>query len=360
MIDARSGALVPADAGFTAAHNAAMRAYARDPEGFQRYRVDHNTRRFNAAQAAAKRDATRRDSFGGDGFYTARELEYISARVAETKYPIRSSFLLFPRWPEAPIGAKKMTIERMSLTGEAHVGRGGKKVPRVGVTKDDESFKFAPVYTARETDIFDRMADVFAGGREEQGKQRAARKAILDRINQINWFGDKAAGLYGVLTYPWLAVVESSVVIAPSTADADIVAELNRVANWPAENSSEVFAPNKCVTSKRLRNRLANRKFDDTGKSILKWIIENNEEITEIQTAPELREPFGDAGVDGMLFYRDDVDSIALNMPMGIEELPVQKQGFAEVIYTYTLTGGVIMIDSGHNVLVLFEIDDET
>lgn len=359
MIDARSGRLISADAGFVAAHNRALRDGGSRADAFQRYRVGHNKARFAAARADARTGGRRTDSFGSDGFYTERELEFISARILQEKYPVQSSFLLFPRWPEAPVGAKKMTIQRESEQGEAHIYRGGKNIPRVSATKDEESFRMVPIVTSREMDIFDRMSDVFAGGRAEAARKRAARRAIMERVNQINWFGDSASGIHGVLTYPWLAKVESSVVIAPSTSDAAIIAEINRVANWPSENSDEVFSPNRCVTSKRLRNRLANRKFDDTGKSLLDWIVGNNEEISRIETAPEMKEPFSDAGVDGMLFYRDDPDSVALNMPFGIEDLPVQKEGFGEVVYTFTISGGAIMIDAGGNLLVLFEVDDE-
>lgn len=346
------------DRKFYAAVFGAFSRYGKHADSIQRARMDANAEHFRNAKDAAEGGASskfRADAFGGDGFFTDRELEYISARVIQTKYPVPRSFELFPRWPEAPVGAKTMTVYRVTDEGEAWIYRGGKRVPRVGVTKDEESFKFVFVVTSREMDIFERMADIFAGGRSEEYKQRAARRAIMKRVDLINWYGDKRAKIPGVLTYPYLARAEAAVTISTATTDADLIAELERLAQWPAENSEEVFSPNRCVTSKRVRNRL-NRKYDDTGKTILEWFVDHDENIQAIETAPVFNDIFGMTNVDGMLFYRDDVESVALNLPLGIEELPVQYEGFSQVIYSFTMCGGAIMIDIGSALLVFWTI----
>ena len=135
-----------------------------------------------------------------------------------------------------------------------------------------------------------------------------------------------------------------------------ILGVLNDAANYPQEVSGSTFAPNRAVTSERVRNFLMNTRLGTVNDTTIgEFFTKNNEHINAIESAHELKD-FGGTDVDAILFYNDDVDGISNELVQGITPMPAQIFGFESITYIYMSHGGLIMRDSGNNILLLVPV----
>ncbi len=298
----------------------------------------------------------RADAFGeANGLHIAKDLEYVHARALEEKTQPLNFFKFFRTGDGIPAGARTHTVRRFFTQGEAKFYAGaGSNVPTVSLTQAEEEFPVRHIVTSFETNVFEMMSSGYAGVQEEQRKVRGARK-IMDRfLNTVGWNGDAAANYYGVLSYPYLAKKSAATPFDGTAASADdVLAELNAGANYAMEESGGTMMPNRCLTSIRVRNYLMQtQRSTASDKTIGQLFIEQNETINAIESARELRD-VGGTGIDGILFYNDDKDSVCHETAGGVQMLPAQAHQFSSVRFMYMSSGGIVMRDAGNNLLLL-------
>lgn len=339
LIQARTGAL-SADREVAGLIGAALVNRGRDPF------ADHYKARFDGLNHLP---GYRQDA---EGISFARDLESVRKTLTDEKYAVPNGLSLFPIDTSTPVGARTFTRRRGYEHGRAGIYRGAGPVPRVGVSSAEESFPVRHVVDGFDLDLFEAQSSEFAGSAALSRLGRAARNAIAQEINRLIWYGNDAAGLRGVLNYPYLPKVAASVAFDGSAAADDVIAELNRWANYPTSQSSAVFAPTRCVTSPRVRDWLMTKpRSASTDTSIGEYFTGRNAYIKAIDAAWECQ-GVGPGGTDAILFYRDTVESVAVNLIGGFSMLPTQRAGFVDTVHCYQSFGGVVMEDVGNNVLV--------
>lgn len=306
----------------------------------------------------ARKLGKRMDTLGGNGLHLARDLEFIHTRVLEEKHPTPNGLTKFRTGSSVPIGTRTHTVRRMFQDGEAMVYRGGTDVPRVGISQDEEEFQVRHYVTSSRTNHFELLSSNFANTSEEERKTRAARKVMELFLNRMIWgIGpNEAHGIHGIINYPWLAKKVSQVLF-DGTADVDVVlGVLQDAEEFPEEESDDVFAPNRCLTTPRVRNYLMNTRLGSVNDTTIGgFFIENSENINAIEKVWELKN-IGGEGVDGILFYNDSEDGIMNEMVQSMTPLPQQSFGFDNITYWYMSHGGIIMRDVGGNILLLVTV----
>lgn len=347
-IDANSGQIVSVGFG-------GLLSMARARYGSRIDSVDQ----FRAAHWTARENAIRRDSAGfgiRDQFHLARDLEHIHAKVLEEQRPVPNALSLFPIDTSVPAGARNHTMRRTFEQGAADLFRGGNSgIPRVGVSQDEETWPIWPIVSSFELDLFTRQSSDFASSQLYARHLRAVRRAIEEKINRIAWYGAPEANLQGVLTYKWLAKSISAFEYRRGTTATtlQIHDDLHAAANYPSETSKSVFAPNAMVTSPRVRNFLMTTRLSvDNDKSIGQAFLETNAHITSIEEAWECQGVGPTSDHDAILFYRRDPESCALVMPQPFTTLPVQTEGYSDIVHAFATFGGAIMPDVGNNHLL--------
>lgn len=296
-------------------------------------------------------DKTRNDSFGdASGWWQPRELEYQYQQVLEEKRPMLNGLRLFPVDTRVPAGARTHTVSRQYSQAEAVYYRNGVEVPLAQVSKDQEQFPVRYIVSGFETSDFENMSAAYAGGSPTPFKQRAAIRAIEEKMNRAIWYGDATEGLKGIFDYPYLQTRVAPYNYATGTPD-DILADMHDAKNWPVENSREVFDPTAVVTSIRVRNKVMQRpRNTNSDMTVGQMWLRDNGSIQTIETAQECQGQ-GPSGEDAMLFYRPEMETVAVVMPQGPTIMPEQRQGFMRRTYIWAAYGGVVLRDSG-NVLL--------
>jgi hypothetical protein len=294
----------------------------------------------------------RRDAATAGGNAFPRQLEHVYARLLEEKVPVPNGLSKFRIDQSVPPGARTHTVRRVMYDGQVRVHRGtNEDVPRSGWSQKEQQFPVRHYVTSIATNVFELLSSNYANLGDVERKMRSARRAMDAFINRMTWFGSKADDIYGVLTYPWLPKkIVATAFVAGADPD-DVLAELNALVNYPTERSKSVFAPNRLVVSPRIRNFLMNTRIGTVSEmTIGKFFLENNEHISQIESAWEL-EACGPNGEDGILVYNDSEDGVANVIPQGLTPLPQQSFGFDNITFMYASHGGVIMRDVGNNIL---------
>lgn len=315
------------------------------------YRRDSIGRAYGAAIADSGRRA---DAFGGDGFHFARELEHVYGQVLEEKKPVLNAMALFPMDRSVPVGARTHTVRRESIEGEAVIYKAGSgdDTPTVSVSRAEEEFPVRHIVTGFEINMFDEQSSQFANTGLFGRKLAATRKVIERKLNDLYWNGDAASGLRGILDYPWLAKMVSALTYDGSSTATQYLDDLSSAANFAAENSSDVFFPNVLATTSRIKNQLQKMNMGNgTDSSVLEYFLKNQNYVTRVVVANELQ-GVGPNGEDGLLFYRDDSDSVSNSLIVPYQAMPAERRGFSQRFIAWATTGGTIMRDVGNNLLL--------
>jgi hypothetical protein len=309
------------------------------------------------AQARFQENARRLDSVSpGNGLLLARDVEYAYQEVLRTKYSPLSALTLFPTDSRVPPGALTYKIKRVSHQGEARYHRGNNSdIPRSGASAEEQIRPVRHIVTSIALDMFEQQSASFAGVNLRGELQQGAVRSIQEFLNTKTWHGDNDLDVYGVLNYPYVPKVSSTISVSSATADPmDILEELHRLASLASEISDNTFMPNTLVMPVRQANYIAQTKLSssDLSETIRSSFLKENQFITSIQVAPELAGA-GPNGEDVMFLFRsNDQNSVANVVPQGFTMLPVQQQNFNMTIPCYMSHGGVRMVDPLNNAVV--------
>jgi len=316
---------------------------------------------ITAAMAGVPTGDQRRDAFTPQaGLYMARDLEYVYDEVLREPFPQPNALRLFTQDSSVPVGAESHTVRRLYQEGEVGWYKDGTAVKRVDIAQREMTFPVKYATTSFGYSIFQRMNAQFAQSRGTASfdmhgeKMRAAREMMIEFNNRAWWYGAPQVGLFGVVNYPWLPKKAIATAFNETSDPRDILHELNRLADFPHEQSNTVFQPDRMACSPAVRNYLFTTPWsplDSSGKTIGKYFLENHARITAIDEAYELA-GVGPNNEDGILVWMGNRNGIAIVAPGGaFNALPPQEVKFDLEINCWAGNGGVLMRDAGANVL---------
>lgn len=298
----------------------------------------------------------RQDSFSPNAaFHMARDLEHIYADVLREEFPAQNAFTLFPIDTSVAPGARTHTVRRIYQTGEVAIYRAGIDIPTVGISQQEEEFPVRHYVTSFVTDLFELLSSGYANTQLVAELLRVARDIMNEFANMRTFYGGE--DMYGVLNYPWLDKKVIATPFVDASSEDDILSEMQKLEQFPGENSLNTFSPNTCVTSPRLANFLS-RKYigNDKTLSVAKKFLGESKNFTSIETARELQGT-GPGGTDMILMYRRDRLGIMNVIPQGFTTLPMQTMGFENKTFCYMSHGGVIMRNPANNILAYVDVE---
>ncbi len=313
-------------------------------------KLDRNEAEYKRVRMDSMSKDKRMDN---DGFWFIRELSHILTGLWTDKKPKNTALELFAPNEAVPAGAREFIARRISEQGEANVYRGGTNIPRVSLSRDEQTFPIRTLVTSTSHDLFEKMASDYAGFDTASQEMRAAKEILLKKANTIFWKGDLANGLYGMLNYPYIAEYYSDTPFAASSSADDMIAALNKAAEYAEVNSGMTLRSNAVVVAPRIYNALAAKpRGTTTDTTVLNWWLANNsQDIKIMRKAPELQAA-GPGGEDGLFFYKEGTDGPRITMPQPFAVLPMQQVGFQQTTVCYMRIGSVAMQEPGEQVVV--------
>jgi hypothetical protein len=206
--------------------------------------------------------------------------------------------------------------------------------------------------TSWHASIFENFALEYAGRMVD--KARIARGVMDRKANDLFWNGSEADNLYGILTLPWLPKVVSGVTLQPDGTFGTMLAELNRLASYAAQQSGGAYQPNAVAMGIRLHNILTQtRHAQDPSLTLMKAFLESNPHITSAEAAQDLD---SSATAAKMLFYEKSREGMSVVLPAPFTILPAETRAFGNRTYAFMKLGGAVSRVPASALLVSFTI----
>lgn len=314
-------------------------------------RADAEGRRFDAQSFIA----------GGVGGFP-RDFDFIRTKIWEEEVQPLSAYSAFPMDTSVPLGARTHTARRELGAGTAAIYRGGSEIPRATIGFVEEQFGVIFIVCAVGQNMFETLTLDFANIQAYEKGLRRAKRLVDERANDVAMFGDASSKVYGILKYPSLP----KKVLPLAFSDAGTpdypaqVRQLQDLGNEPAILSGTRFKPNRLAISPALNGYLSTRQHSSnaTDTTMLEYYVRTNTlGITEALEMPELS-GIGPNGEDGILFWRDDADTVQNVVLQPTTTLPVFQSGpLDQLTVVYTAVGGMVCGNVGNCVLGYATVD---
>ncbi len=285
-----------------------------------------------------------------DTLYFIKELESVKSKTYDKKYPELKMRTFVPVDSSAGEGANTIKYFQYDMVGVAKIVESyAKDFPRVNVRKKE--FR-APVKSLGDSygySVQDIREARMQGSSLEQREANAARRAIMQKEDDILAFGDADSGLLGLFNHPNVPETilpadgtGSSRLWADKTPD-QIIRDLNLIANTIVETTNGVETPNSIILPIEKYTFIASTpRSNDSDTTILEFFLKTNPFIQSVDHYYKLKGA-GDSGTDRMFCYKRDPDALTAEIPVDFEQFPPQEKGMEFVVYCHERIGGVIM-----------------
>lgn len=317
----------------------------------------------------ARQDAERRDAIIQQGVIVARmdaanpdlgafalALTHREREILDEPVPPLNSEKMFQVYP-VPAGNIEYTTPYRQRSGEAAVYQYGTAIPMVNVSGFENKAPVVNLVCGYSRSYFQELAasvsqaNIGMAVATTGDLMRAARTILNLKANAIAWSGLPDHGVPGILTYPSLDKRTLSVAIATTSTPTDIADEIIALGNYAISVSSQVYQPNRMVTSPRLARFLKRTLITATQPMTIGEFIEKALGM-KIEEAWELKNA-GGTGIDGYLFYNDARDSTAIVKASGLVMHQPYTIGLETVQPLSMSVGGARMALPGSNTLGL-------
>lgn len=286
----------------------------------------------------------------GESIFFERQLEHVKAKSYDVLYPELKARSLIPVSSEAGPGAETIKYEQFDAVGMAKIiASYSDDIPRADIKGKEFVAVIRGLAASYGYSLQDIRAAKMAGKNLEQRKANAAKRAILQKENSIAFFGDEQHGLLGLVNHPNISECTlpadgtgATTTWSTKTA-AQIVRDLNKLANFIVENTKTVEKPNTLLLPVEKYNYIATTPMgDNADKTILKYFLDNSPYIKEVEGINELKGA-GAAGADRAIAYDKNPDKLTLEIPQDFEQLELEQRNLEYVTPCHSRCGGVII-----------------
>lgn len=271
-----------------------------------------------------------------------RDLEFIRARVYDDKRPPLNGSVLIPQDGEVPEWAETYTHRRAEMLGQAQiVADYADDLPLVDVSGDEDTYRVKMIGVAYQFSV-----------KEQQGAERgiplqtsrpmAARVAIEEKLNRIQFYGDPSAGLFGWLTFPYIPRYYLAEDFSSGNANPyNVLDELNQFFDSAGVRTDTVASPDTLAVAPAKYFYLAStplREGSDT--TILQHFTANRPGVS-VENAQELRGA-GPDGEDLMVAYRRAPENLQHKLVQPFTQMAPQMKNLSVLTNCIAQSGGVV------------------
>ncbi len=304
----------------------------------------------------SQEQATKLDA--DESIFFGRQLESVKAKSYDVMYPELKARTLIPVSYSAGPGAETIKYEQYDQVGMAKIiASYADDLPRADIKGKEFIASIKSIGASYGYSVQEIRAARYANKPLEQRRANAAKRAIMQKENQIAFMGDAASGLQGLLTHANITIytlpqdgVQNGTTASTAAAAKfinktpdQVLRDLNAFANGIVATTFGVEAPDTLLLPIGTKNYLtstARSQFSDA--SILKYFLDNQSFIKNVEWLNELSSLTG-AGVDSMLAYKRDPDKLTLEIPQDFEQFPAEPRGLEFMIACHERIGGVLV-----------------
>lgn len=277
------------------------------------------------------------------GAHFRRELEFVRGRVLEAKIPAQNGTLFIPQVADVEVWADSYVHRMIEFIGQAQfISDYADDLPLVDLSAREDVYKIKTIGVAYQFSRKEIQRSAASATSLSNSKAQAARTAIEQKLNRIQWYGDPSAGLFGFLNFPYIPRYLANETFDGSTTPSDALAELNAIANVPGLLTDTVADPDTMLVAPEIYNYIATTPLGSgSDTTILAHFLNNNPQIREVVNTRELRGA-GPNGENLIVAYRRSQDNIQHTLVEPFTQLAPQEKNLAVITNCVAQTGGVV------------------
>lgn len=283
-----------------------------------------------------------------ESIFFLKELEAVKSKAYDVLYPEYKCRRLIPVSFEAGPGAETIKYEQYDSVGVAKIINSyADDLPRADVKGKEFRSPVKSLGASYGYSVQEIRSARMAKKPLEQRKANAAKKAIQIKENKIAFFGDSASGLQGLINHPNIQEYTvpadgtgSSKLWSTKTA-AQILRDMVGMVTQVVSVTKGVETPDTLLLTIDHYNVVANTQMPNLNMTILKFFLENNPYIKNVEWLLELKAA-GAGATDRMMTYRRDPEKLTLEIPQDFEQFPPQEKGLEFVVACHERIGGII------------------
>lgn len=296
------------------------------------------------------------DSAEDASVFFARELDYIKSRSYDKLYPEFTALKLFPISNEVNAGAETVTYYSYDKVGMAKIiSNYSTDLPRADVKGTPTTAQIKSIGDSYGYSVQEMRASRMAGKSLDVRKAESARYQIDYLLNKIAWAGDSDNGLVGVLTttnniptYSLPNTGTGSTTTWSTKTAAQILADINGMQKFVAANTKNVERPDTLVLPADVYLDIATRQIENTGYTVLKFVLENAPYLKTIEPAAELQadseiNPYSTSSKAVAFLFTRSADKFTIEHPLPFYQHPVQPKGLELEVPCEARTAGAII-----------------
>lgn len=282
----------------------------------------------------------------GETAALARQLEHIYAQTYDIKYAELKARRFIPIDTSVDPGAEFFTYRQWNMFGMAKIiANYADDLPRVDALAMEFPAPIKSLGASYGFSIQDMRRSALAGSQLDNRRAKAARRAHEQAFDDIMATGNAAAGILGFLNNPNVPVVAvtTGTWVTLSATPLQMIQDLNDLVNSIILATLETFVPNVLLLSNISFQRINTTPMSTTGdadKTVLRYFLDNNPYITEIDQWNKLAAA-GAGATSRAVAYKRDEEVLAGVEPQPFEQFPPQPRNLEFVVPTHSRIGGV-------------------
>lgn len=278
-----------------------------------------------------------------------RALTYVKKKIFQKKFPQFKARLLIPTSFEAHAGAESISYSIYEGVGLAKVVSDYANLSKGNVKAKEVIAKVKSLALEFDYNINEIRAAQLSQVNLKDQKAGAIKKGFMATEDSIAFLGDSEHGLYGLFSHPNINRVtvdadggdgEDQTSWYEKTA-AQILRDLNMIAAYSIDVTNGVERADTILMSSKLRAHISGLQMDGINMSVLKFFLENSENITAVETCEQCKVG-GQAGGEIVCAYQRDDSTVTLEIPQDFEMFAAQEKGLTYNVPCHQRIGGVI------------------
>lgn len=302
---------------------------------------------MDAVEAQIKKDAHLDDA---QSAFFLRQLEYILPEAFNTEQKDLKARRLVPVDSRAPAGSRTITWRGWTRLGLAKiVSNYSTDFPRTNLYGEEHTVKVYDLGNSYAYTIPEIRAAQMTNVNLDTEYATATRRSMEEKLEEIAFQGEADYDIQGLLNYPGST---EYVVPADGTGSSkswfdktptQILRDMGGITSAIRVPTNGKESPDTLVLPLAEYDYIAQTPFTSTGdsdKTIMRYFLDNNPFITNIEWLDELSTS-GDGGVPQMMAYKKDPKKLKLHVPQEFEQMPPQLMAMEYVIHCHMTTAGV-------------------
>lgn len=293
-----------------------------------------------------------------DAVSFARELEFVYTQTYDVEFPElqMASGDIVPIDETVPSGAHSYTYYSYEQTGVARLMNtyASSSIPRAGLGAKKHTAQIYSIPMSYGWDLQDIRASEMPGQKYNlrTDQAEAAKRATMQVMDTVGWFGDDEHGLFGLVNHPNVTHTLTPVGASSSQRSLllkdpdEILADFRDLIHTPNNLSNGVETVTAVAVAAEVWSDLMSRPRSSTSDTTIgQFLIANHPDVT-FMSVPRLNaaghadsEEF--AGKALMVAYTKSRGKGELVIPQQFEQMPPQENGLETLVYTHARVGGV-------------------